>query len=222
MNTNSVSSGVGCAHTEMECNSIIELAVMGKIRRIRRRMNENERRCIAAGDFFVYSEEESKIRRWTDSRKWSPSRVQGSFMIYYELRDINPLVKKTYSAIFKGFKYHIVFYSLMSEERTRVCCKKYQNKVSQNNMFKKMNLLRDNGDLFKKCTKKDNFKQCDLIKNNLDSYQKLNLSPTENQNPSFLISQKSCFTKEDHFYHEKIFRKIDEDDLFQKFSRDFY
>lgn len=128
MNTNSISSDVGCAHTEIECGLILEQAVMGRIRRIRRRMNERERRCIKAGDIFVYSEEESKIKRWTDSRKWSPSRVHGSFMMYFETKDNNPMIKKTYSAIYKGFKYHIVFYSLLADDKSRICCKKYRNK----------------------------------------------------------------------------------------------
>lgn len=128
MAINSISSGVGCAHNEIECGIILEQAILGRIRRIRRRMNERERRCIAAGDVFVYSEEESKIKRWTDSRKWSPSRVQGSFMLYFETRSSNPMIKKTYSTIYNGLKYHIVFYSLLSEEKSRLCCQKYRNK----------------------------------------------------------------------------------------------
>lgn len=40
---------------------------------------------IRSGSVFVFDEQESGIRRWTDGRLWSPSRVLGNFLIYREL-----------------------------------------------------------------------------------------------------------------------------------------
>ncbi|KAF9935981.1 hypothetical protein BGZ65_002831 [Modicella reniformis] len=40
---------------------------------------------IAPGSVFVFDEEESKMRRWTDDRIWSPSRISGNFLVYREL-----------------------------------------------------------------------------------------------------------------------------------------
>jgi hypothetical protein len=47
----------------------------GLFRRIRRRLVDRERRLIRSGSIFVYDEHESGIKRWTDGRLWSPSRV---------------------------------------------------------------------------------------------------------------------------------------------------
>ncbi|KAF9761561.1 cAMP-independent regulatory protein pac2 [Nosema granulosis] len=183
MNINSISSGVGCAHTEIECGLILEQAVIGRLRRIRRRMNERERRCIKSGDIFVYSEEESKIKRWTDSRKWSPSRVHGSFMMYFEVREHNPMIKKTYSAIYKGFKYHIVFYSLLADDRSRACCQKYRN--------------------------------------TFHSAERPSSKPF-NQPRAYMFPQDTCVQKNNPYYQDQFFRRIDEDDYIHKHSRDFY
>lgn len=40
---------------------------------------------IQSGSVFVFDERESGIKRWTDGRVWSPSRILGNFLIYREL-----------------------------------------------------------------------------------------------------------------------------------------
>ncbi|KAG0324071.1 hypothetical protein BGZ99_002229 [Dissophora globulifera] len=40
---------------------------------------------ITPGSVFVFDEDESGIRRWTDGRIWSPSRICGNFLVYREL-----------------------------------------------------------------------------------------------------------------------------------------
>ncbi|KAF9905669.1 hypothetical protein BX616_000961 [Lobosporangium transversale] len=40
---------------------------------------------IVPGSVFVFDESESGICRWTDGRIWSPSRINGNFLVYKEL-----------------------------------------------------------------------------------------------------------------------------------------
>jgi hypothetical protein len=39
---------------------------------------------IASGSVFVFDEEESGIKRWTDGLFWSASRILGNFLLYRE------------------------------------------------------------------------------------------------------------------------------------------
>ncbi len=39
---------------------------------------------IASGAVFVFDEDESGIKRWTDGFFWSPSRILGNFLLYRE------------------------------------------------------------------------------------------------------------------------------------------
>ena len=49
---------------------------------VKNRLTERERRQITCGSIFVFCEEESGIKRWTDGKAWSPSRIFGNFLIY--------------------------------------------------------------------------------------------------------------------------------------------
>lgn len=40
-----------------------------------------------SGDIFIYDEKASGIKRWTDAKKWSPSRVLDRFLIYREVEE---------------------------------------------------------------------------------------------------------------------------------------
>lgn len=39
---------------------------------------------ITSGSVFVFDEDESGIKRWTDGFFWSPSRILGNFLLYRE------------------------------------------------------------------------------------------------------------------------------------------
>ncbi|KDN51991.1 hypothetical protein K437DRAFT_45028 [Tilletiaria anomala UBC 951] len=55
-------------------------------RRIMRRLLESERiSLVRAGTVFAWDEKEAGMRRWTDGRCWSASRVSGCFLTYREL-----------------------------------------------------------------------------------------------------------------------------------------
>jgi Gti1/Pac2 family len=58
---------------------------LGIVPRVRRRLSDRERSNIRSGSVFIWYEREAGMRRWTDGRSWSPSRVAGSFLTYKEL-----------------------------------------------------------------------------------------------------------------------------------------
>jgi Gti1/Pac2 family len=127
MNHMEIESVTSCIHSEQECKILIDMAKAGRIGRVRRRLNENEKNKIRPGSVFIYNERESGIKRWTDKREWTPSRVQGIFLVY---RDLNgPLFKKTYSSILPDSKYHIVSYSSIDWESNGKCCEIFKRKT---------------------------------------------------------------------------------------------
>lgn len=76
----------GLIETVGDAMAVIEGTRLGLLPRVRSRLDEREREAIRAGSVFVYVEDESKIRRWTDGKLWSPSRVSGDFLLYREER----------------------------------------------------------------------------------------------------------------------------------------
>ncbi|KAJ7183302.1 Gti1/Pac2 family-domain-containing protein [Mycena filopes] len=78
----------GCVETTMNALRLIHAARQGVIPRITRRLNDAERRTmIKSGAVFVFSVEESGIKRWTDGLLWSPSRIVGNFLVYREINE---------------------------------------------------------------------------------------------------------------------------------------
>ncbi|KIY65011.1 hypothetical protein CYLTODRAFT_401045 [Cylindrobasidium torrendii FP15055 ss-10] len=78
----------GHVETTMHALRLIQAAREGVIPRITRRLNDNERRTmIKSGAVFVFSVEESRIKRWTDGLLWSPSRIVGNFLVYREVTE---------------------------------------------------------------------------------------------------------------------------------------
>ncbi|KAF7727194.1 hypothetical protein EC973_007892 [Apophysomyces ossiformis] len=75
----------GYIETTQDVLLVFEGCRRGLLPRICRRLQERERRLIQSGSVFVFDERESGIKRWTDGRVWSPSRILGNFLIYREL-----------------------------------------------------------------------------------------------------------------------------------------
>ncbi|KAJ1965704.1 Global transcription regulator sge1 [Dispira parvispora] len=69
---------------------LILACIVEKLPRAKRRYTECEKRNIRSGTVIVFHEDESGIRRWTDGKSWSPSRIMGNFLIYRELVDKIP------------------------------------------------------------------------------------------------------------------------------------
>lgn len=58
---------------------------------VTRRLDAEERRAISSGHVFVWEERGSNteatglgLERWTDSKRWGPSRVKDEFLFYHE------------------------------------------------------------------------------------------------------------------------------------------
>lgn len=65
---------------------VVECVLNGDLHSVSRRPYEIERpKLICSGNIFVFIEEKSGIKRWTDGIPWSPSRVVGKFLVYKEL-----------------------------------------------------------------------------------------------------------------------------------------
>ncbi|KAJ2745994.1 Gluconate transport-inducing protein [Coemansia sp. BCRC 34301] len=75
----------GFIDTAQDALIIFEACNNGVLPRVQRRFSDRERRTIRSGAVYVWDEGETSMRRWTDGRTWSPSRVHGCFLIYYEL-----------------------------------------------------------------------------------------------------------------------------------------
>lgn len=74
----------GWIETTGDALLILEAARRGLIPRVTRRLVDSERKMIASGSVFVFDEDESGIKRWTDGFFWSPSRILGNFLLYRE------------------------------------------------------------------------------------------------------------------------------------------
>ena len=50
-----------------------------------RRLTSAERKALSSGSVFVFDEQDSGIRRWTDGRLWSPSRITVRYYCFNDL-----------------------------------------------------------------------------------------------------------------------------------------
>ncbi|TFK49531.1 hypothetical protein OE88DRAFT_1736545 [Heliocybe sulcata] len=92
-----------------DVHKICYAAYLGKLPLITRRLDTDERNALGPGDVYVWEERNSLndisglgIVRWTEGKKWSPSRVVGDFLYYYEKApdSVHPgdvLARQTYS-----------------------------------------------------------------------------------------------------------------------------
>lgn len=75
----------GHVRTQLDAILLFEVCRLGLIPRIRRRLSERERLQIKSGSVYVWDEREAGLKRWTDGKSWSASRVSGSFLTYREM-----------------------------------------------------------------------------------------------------------------------------------------
>jgi hypothetical protein len=72
----------GVVENTVQALRLVFAAWLGVVPRIVRRLNDTERKeKIVSGAVFVFGVEESGMRRWTDGRLWSPSRIDGNFLV---------------------------------------------------------------------------------------------------------------------------------------------
>ncbi|KKY31583.1 putative camp-independent regulatory protein pac2 [Diaporthe ampelina] len=75
----------GLVRTPADAIKLFEACRLGLLPRVQRRLSEKERQSIRSGSVFVWDEREAGMRRWTDGKSWSASRVSGSFLTYREM-----------------------------------------------------------------------------------------------------------------------------------------
>lgn len=76
----------GFVQNSMDGLVLFEACLSGKLHHVPRRPHDRERnQLIKSGSIFIYEENASGIKRWTDGVAWSPSRILGNFLIYREL-----------------------------------------------------------------------------------------------------------------------------------------
>ncbi|KAJ3567131.1 hypothetical protein NPX13_g6878 [Xylaria arbuscula] len=76
---------IGSVKSPGDAIKLFEACRLGLLPRIQRRLSEKERQDIKSGSVFVWDEKEAGMRRWTDGKSWSASRVVGSFLQYREM-----------------------------------------------------------------------------------------------------------------------------------------
>jgi hypothetical protein len=76
---------IGHIKTPQDALIVFEACRKNRLVRVQRRLSSKERVQIRSGSVFAWDEREAGMRRWTDGRTWSPSRVLGSFLTYREL-----------------------------------------------------------------------------------------------------------------------------------------
>jgi hypothetical protein len=76
----------GHVATTREALVLFEGCLNGTLSHVPRRPHDRERnQLIRSGSVFIYEENASGIKRWTDGVPWSPSRILGNFLVYREL-----------------------------------------------------------------------------------------------------------------------------------------
>ncbi|KAI9762295.1 MAG: hypothetical protein M4579_000443 [Chaenotheca gracillima] len=76
----------GHVSTTLDALILFEACLTGQLHHVPRRPHDRERsNLICSGCVFIYEENASGIKRWTDGVPWSPSRILGNFLLYREL-----------------------------------------------------------------------------------------------------------------------------------------
>ncbi|KAJ2656437.1 Global transcription regulator sge1 [Coemansia sp. RSA 1199] len=71
--------------TTRDALTIFEACRQGILPRVVRRLTDAEKQQIREGTVVVFDEKQAKMKRWTDGRIWTPSRILGNFLVYREL-----------------------------------------------------------------------------------------------------------------------------------------
>ncbi|PKY06822.1 hypothetical protein P168DRAFT_295766 [Aspergillus campestris IBT 28561] len=76
----------GYVGTTQDALILFEACLSGVLHHVPRRPHDRERsHLVRSGCIFIYEENSSGIKRWTDGVTWSPSRILGNFLVYREL-----------------------------------------------------------------------------------------------------------------------------------------
>ncbi|KAI5963723.1 TOS9 [Candida pseudojiufengensis] len=110
---------------------IIQEALNKKLEFITRRPQDRERQeLIKSGNVFVFIEEQSGIKRWTDGTAWSPSRILGRFLVYREL-DKNSLDENDKKRKKRKISYNGDYNNNESQQQTQSNTSQHQQNSQQ-------------------------------------------------------------------------------------------
>ena len=77
----------GVVENTVQALRLVYAVRLGTVPSIIRRLNDAERKeKIISGAVFVFCVEESGMKRWTDGRNWSPSRIDGNFLVSSKIK----------------------------------------------------------------------------------------------------------------------------------------
>lgn len=76
----------GLVESTYDAFILAEACLSGQVKSANRRPFDCEREhAIRSGSVFIYEENKSEMRRWTDGMMWTPSRMCGNFLVYRQL-----------------------------------------------------------------------------------------------------------------------------------------
>lgn len=77
---------LGHVDTTQDALILFQATLNGRLPAVSRRPHDRERsELVKSGSVFVFNEQASGIKRWTDGIAWSPSRILGNFLVYRQL-----------------------------------------------------------------------------------------------------------------------------------------
>lgn len=104
---------------------VLEGSRLGIIPKVKRRLHGSERECIKHNAVFAWNETECGMKRWTDGKAWSASKVSGPFLVYKELdankkAKANGLTKQSFLLVTKqNQKLHLIAYYQSDSPKAR-------------------------------------------------------------------------------------------------------
>lgn len=75
----------GYIQTYEEACLVVHAVRLGYLDVIEGRLTPEERENIRSGDIFCFVESPKGMKRWTDGKVWSPSKIHGQFLLYREV-----------------------------------------------------------------------------------------------------------------------------------------
>ena len=153
----------GYIHSYKDAELIVHSVRLGLFKPTEKRLSKEERDSLSTGSIYCFVESEYGMKRWTDGRIWSPSKVFNEFLVYKEVpkhlsksslkkipkekrvktkfstsRSLE-FFKKTISIPFDGKTYHIIsYYQPMFDRRSISTFRFFLNIKTAFNRFKEI------------------------------------------------------------------------------------
>ncbi|KAI4290963.1 Gti1/Pac2 family transcription factor [Pancytospora philotis] len=117
---------------------VVHAARLGALEVTKERLNIDARERIESGNIFCFIENSSGMKRWTDGRIWSPSKICGEFLIYQEVprhlsknslkkqKEIDKVYEKEAGSMRRGARDETIDRTTMHK---KTVCIKHENKT---------------------------------------------------------------------------------------------